>query len=96
MSRSLGVKCFLFFLHSAVVSLSLLLLVMVVPHVVLRRVSIRTLSEPFVALCRLGSVGEVDAASFRTAIPRPKPTRSHRDAGFSNREHDSDPQAATA
>jgi hypothetical protein len=36
--------------------------------VVLRRVSIRTLSEPFVALCRLGSEGEVDAAIYRTAL----------------------------
>jgi hypothetical protein len=26
------------------------------------------LSEPFVALCRLGSEGEVDAAIYRTAL----------------------------
>ena len=31
--------------------------VVVGPHVVLHRVSIRTLSEPLVALCRLGSEG---------------------------------------
>ena len=52
----------LFFLHRAFVS------VLVVPHVVLHRVSIRTLSEPLEVLCRLGSEGEVDAASFRTAL----------------------------
>jgi hypothetical protein len=38
------------------------------PHAVLPRVSIRTLGEPFEALCRMGSEGEVDAASFRPAL----------------------------
>ena len=76
--------------------LLLLLLVLVDPHAVLPRVSIRTLSEPLGALCRMGSEGEVDAASFRPALWRPNATRSHRDAGFGNGEHDSDPQAATA
>ena len=69
-----GVKSCLFFLHSAVVSLSLLLLVMVVSRCCSPPCSIRTLSKPFVALCRLGAVGEVDAASFRMALRRPKPT----------------------
>jgi hypothetical protein len=40
--------------------------------VVLRRVSIRTLSKQFVALCQLEAVREVDAASFRTALGRPQ------------------------
>jgi hypothetical protein len=54
-------------------------------HVVLRRVSIRTLREPSVALCRLGFSREVDAASFRPALLRPNATRSHRNAGSSQR-----------
>ena len=92
MSRSLASSGFCFF-FIALLSLCLCCCwLWLFRVVVLRRVSIRTLSEPFVALCRLGSVGEVDAASFRTALRRPKPTRSHRDAGFSNREHDSDPR----
>ena len=57
-----------FFVFSFIAFLPLLLFVVVVPLVVLHRVSIRTLSEPFVALCRLGSEGEVDAASFRSAL----------------------------
>jgi len=53
---------FLFFLHCV------LFFVWVAMHVVLRRVSIRTLREPSVALCRLGFSREVDAASFRPAL----------------------------
>jgi hypothetical protein len=51
-----------------ILSLSLLWSLWLCRVVVLHRVSIRTLSEPFVAPCRLGSEGEVDAASFRTAL----------------------------
>jgi hypothetical protein len=39
------------------------------------------------ALGRLGSVGEVDAASFRPALPRPKRTRSHRNTRSSQRSN---------
>ena len=46
----------------------LLLLVLVDPHAVLPRVSIRTWGEPLWALCRMGLEGEVDAASFRPAL----------------------------
>jgi hypothetical protein len=46
----------------------LLLLVLVDPHAVLPRVSIRTLDKPLWALCRMGLEGEVDAASFRPAL----------------------------
>ena len=48
--------------------LLLLLLVLVDPHAVLPRVSIRTLGEPLWALWRMGLEGEVDAASFRPAL----------------------------
>ena len=58
------------------------LLVLVDPRSVLPRVSIRTLSEPLGTLCRMGSEGEVDAASFRPTLRRSNATRSHRDAGF--------------
>ena len=70
MSRSHWSRVFLCFcLHRAFV------FVLVVPHVVLHRVSIRTLSEPLVALCRLGSEGEVDAASFlERLLPIQEPT----------------------
>ena len=46
----------------------LLLLVLVDPHAVLPLVSIRTWGEPLWALYRMGSEGEVDAASFRPAL----------------------------
>jgi 1,4-alpha-glucan branching enzyme len=47
----------------------------------------------------IGTVGvsrRSRCCQFSDGLRRPKPTRSQRDAGFSNREHDSDPQAATA
>ena len=70
--------------------------VLVVPHVVLHRVSIRTLSEPLVALCRLGSEGEVDAASFRSASFRAQPdTQSSGRGVVATIRHDLLPQAAT-
>ena len=81
---------FLFSLHRAFVS------VLVVPHVVLHRVSIRTLSEPLAALCRLGSEGEVDAASFRSASFRAQPdTQSSGRGVVATIRHDLLPQAAT-
>ena len=61
------VKGFLFFFSGLFCS------VVVGPRIVLHRVSIRTLSEPLVALCRLRSEGEVDAASYRTASFRAQP-----------------------
>ena len=70
--------------------------VLVVPHIVLHRVSIRTLSEPLVALCRLGSEGEVDAASFRTASFRAQPdTQSSGRGVVATIRHDLLPQPAT-
>ena len=70
--------------------------VVVVPHVVLHRVSIRTLSEPLVALCRLGSEGEVDAASFRSASFRAQPdTQSSGRGVVATIRYDLLPQAAT-
>jgi hypothetical protein len=45
-----------------------LFFVSVVTHVVLHRVSIRTLCKPFWLCAGWGSVGEVDAASFRPAF----------------------------
>jgi hypothetical protein len=58
-----GIFVFLFLASFAVVVAGL-----VDPHAVLPRVSIRTLGEPFEALCRMGSEGEVDAASFRPTL----------------------------
>jgi len=55
--------------------------VAVATHVVLHRVSIRTLYEP-VALCRLGSYGEVDAASFRSASLRAQPRAQSSERGI--------------
>jgi len=49
-------------------------------HVVLHHVSIRTLYEPE-ALCRLGSYGEVDAASFRSASLRAQPRAQSSERG---------------
>ena len=50
-----GVKCFLFFFFKALLSLCLCCCwLWLFRVVVLHRVSIRTLSEPFVALCRVG------------------------------------------
>src|SRR5260370_39511926 len=70
--------------------------VLVVPHVVLHRVSIRTLSEPLVALCRLGSEGEVDAASFRSASLRAQPRAQSSVCGVvATIRYDPLPQAAT-
>ena len=68
MSRSLASSGFCFF-FIALLSLCLCCCwLWLFRVVVLRRVSIRTLSEPFVALCRLGSEGEVDAAIYGTAL----------------------------
>jgi len=47
---------------------------------VLHHVSIRTLYEPE-ALCRLGSYGEVDAASFRSASLRAQPRAQSSERG---------------
>ena len=70
--------------------------VVVGPRIVLHRVSIRTLSEPLVALCRLGSEGEVDAASYRTASFRAQPdTQSSGRGVVATIRHDLLPQAAT-
>ena len=67
MSRAvLSMYVFSVFLFLGV--LLLLLLVLVDPHAVLPRVSIRTLGKPLWALCRMGLEGEVDAASFRPTL----------------------------
>jgi hypothetical protein len=57
-------------------------LFLVDPLAVLPRVSIHTLIELLGALCRMGSEGEADAASFRPTLRRSNATRSHRDAGL--------------
>jgi hypothetical protein len=61
-------------------SLGSLFFVSVATHVVLHRVSIRTLYGPE-ALCRLGSYGEVDAASFRSASLRAQPRAQSSERG---------------
>ena len=94
MSRSHWSRGFLFFFAKC---FSLFCCsVLVVPHVVLHRVSIRTLSEPLVALCRLGSEGEVDAASFRSASFRAQPRAQSSGSGVvATFRYDLLPQAAT-
>jgi hypothetical protein len=57
------------FVFSFIAPLSLLLFVVVDPRCCLSTVFLfALLSEPFVALCLLGSEEEVDAASFRPAL----------------------------
>ena len=63
------------------VNISSLFFVSVTTHVVLHRVSIRTLYKPE-ALCRLGSYGEVDAASFRSASLRAQPRAQSSERGI--------------
>ena len=58
-----------------------LFFVSVATHVVLHHVSIRTLYGPE-ALCRLGSYGEVDAASFRSASLRAQPRAQSSERGI--------------
>jgi hypothetical protein len=62
-------------------SLASLFFVSVATHVVLHPVSIRTLCGPE-TLCRLGSYGEVDAASFRSASLRAQPRAQSSERGI--------------
>jgi hypothetical protein len=82
---------FLFSLHRA------LFLFFVVTHVVLHRVSIRTLSERLWLCAGWGSVENSMLPVFGRPRSGPNPTRSHRNTGSSQQvKHDLLPQAATA
>ena len=78
MSRSCSSRvsfCFLF--------IGLLFLFFVVTHVVLHRVSIRTLSEPLWLCAGWGSVESSMLPVFGRPRSGPNPTRSHRNTGSS-------------
>jgi hypothetical protein len=56
-------------------------------HVVLHRVSIRTLCEPSWLCAGWGPVGDVDAASFRPALKAQRDTQSSEHGLVTTKEH---------